>query len=110
MIPLAGSAGIRALPGVVGNDRSLKPGIRFPRGRGRTPDRESQVRRRLAAGGKGVRTLGPPYEEGRFSSLRRSTPTFPWPREGPRVRIRLPPAASLQTLGPSREEQFEPLR
>jgi hypothetical protein len=30
------------------------------RGRGRTPDRESQVRRRLAAGGTWIRTLGPP--------------------------------------------------
>jgi hypothetical protein len=63
-IPLAGSAGMRALPGVVGNDRSLKPGIRFPRGREHTPDRESQVRRRLVAGGSRIRTAGPTVARG----------------------------------------------
>jgi hypothetical protein len=36
------------------------PGARSFSGGGRTPDRESQVRSRLAGGGSGLRTLGPP--------------------------------------------------
>jgi hypothetical protein len=46
---------------------------------------------------------GVPRYLGRFTTER-----DPHPRAGPRVRIRLPPPASLQTLGPSRHGRLQP--
>src|SRR5258707_12933744 len=59
---------------------------------------EEPVVRGLCAGGSRIRTLSPPpREEGPTSSRCSTFPALPF-REGPRVRIRLPPARSLCEL------------
>jgi hypothetical protein len=73
--------------------------------------RRSQARNGLAGGASRIRTLGPALRKG---SLRERATSIPGhlasasgakPGEGPEVRIRLPPAASLRTLGPPRDER-----
>src|SRR5207247_1287071 len=55
-----------------------------------------------------IRTLGPRYEKKLLEAARSTTPATEVPRlrrEGPRVRIRLPPAASHQRNGAERSSK-----
>src|SRR5712671_4594458 len=54
---------------------------------------ESLVRTRLPAGGRWIRTLGPREKEPLVEAVCSTFPALPF-REGPRVRIHLPPAVS----------------